>query len=156
MSGRIADIVKDPTDASVWYVGVASGGVWKTTNAATTWRPIFDDYDTYSVGSLALDPKNPQIVWVGTGENNSQRSVGWGDGLYKSLDGGESFTRVGLEHSEHIGKIVVDPRDSNIVWVASQGPLWAPGGDRGCIAPTTADRPGIWCSRSATTPVSAM
>ena len=95
MSGRIADIVKDPTDRSVWYVAVASGGVWKTTNAATTWQPIFDDYDSYSVGSLALDPTNPQIVWVGTGENNSQRSVGWGDGIYKSLDGGESFDKDG-------------------------------------------------------------
>jgi len=131
MSGRIADIVKDPTDASVWYVAVASGGVWKTTNAATTWRPIFDSHDTYSVGSLALDPVNPQIVWVGTGENNSQRSVGWGDGIYKSLDGGESFEKTGLEHSEHIGKIVIDPRNSDVVWVAAQGPLWAPGGDRG-------------------------
>jgi photosystem II stability/assembly factor-like uncharacterized protein len=131
MSGRIADIVKDPTDPSVWYVGVASGGVWKTTNAATTWTPIFDDYATYSVGSLALDPRNPQVVWVGTGENNSQRSVGWGDGIYKSRDGGETFERMGLQRSEHIGKIVVDPGDSNVVWVAAQGPLWSPGGDRG-------------------------
>ena len=136
MSGRIADIVKDPTDSSVWYVGVASGGVWKTTNAATTWKPIFDEYDTYSIGSLALDPKNPQVLWVGTGENNSQRSVGWGDGIYKSLDGGQSFARMGLEHSEHIGKIVVDPRDSNMVWVAAQGPLWAPGGERGLYRTT--------------------
>jgi photosystem II stability/assembly factor-like uncharacterized protein len=130
-SGRISDIVKDPSDQATWYVGVSSGGVWKTVNAGTTWEPIFDDYATYSVGALALDRSNPRVLWVGTGENNSQRSVGWGDGVYKSLDGGASFERIGLERSEHIGKIVIDPRDSDVVWVAAQGPLWAAGGDRG-------------------------
>ncbi len=130
-SGRIADIARDPTDRSVWYVAVASGGVWKTVNNATTWTPVFDDEASYSIGCVTVDPKNPQVVWVGTGENNSQRSVGWGDGVYKSLDGGESWTRMGLEASEHIGKIVLDPRDSDVVYVASQGPLWAPGGERG-------------------------
>ncbi len=130
-SGRIADIVKDPSDKATWYVAVASGGVWKTVNAGTTWEPIFDEYSTYSTGALALDPRNPQVLWVGTGENNSQRSVGWGDGVYKSLDGGATFKRVGLQRSEHIGEIVIDPRNSDVVWVAAQGPLWAPGGDRG-------------------------
>ena len=131
MSGRIADIAKDPTDESVWYVAVASGGVWKTRNNGTTWTPIFDDQPSYSIGTVVVDPTNPHVVWVGTGENNSQRSVGWGDGVYKSLDGGETWRRMGLERSEHIGKIVLDPRDSDIVWVAAQGPLWAPGGERG-------------------------
>jgi len=130
-SGRIADVVKDPSDRATWFVAAASGGVWKTVNAGTTWQPIFDDYGTYSIGCLALDPSNPSVVWVGTGENNSQRSVGWGDGVYKSLDGGESFINVGLERSEHIGKIVIDPTNTDVVWVAAQGPLWAPGGDRG-------------------------
>ena len=114
----------------------ASGGVWKTTNAGTSWTPIFDNYGSYSIGCVAVDPQNRHVVWVGTGENNSQRSVGYGDGVYKSLDGGASFTRVGLEQSEHIGKILIDPRDSNVVYVAAQGPLWAPGGDRGLYKTT--------------------
>ncbi len=130
-SGRIADITVDPTDHSVWYVGVSSGGVWKTANAGTTWRPIFDSYGSYSIGAIALDPSNHLTLWVGTGENNAQRSVGYGDGVYKSIDGGRSFTNMGLEHSEHIGMIRVDPDDPDIVYVAAQGPLWASGGDRG-------------------------
>jgi photosystem II stability/assembly factor-like uncharacterized protein len=130
-SGRIVDIAVHPTDHSTWYVAVASGGVFKTTNAGTTWTPIFDDQGSYSIGCVTIDRKNPLVVWVGTGENNSQRSVGYGDGVYKSTDGGVSWENVGLENSEHIGKIVIDPRDSNIVYVAAQGPLWTPGGDRG-------------------------
>ncbi|MGB6365224.1 MAG: glycosyl hydrolase, partial [Thermoanaerobaculia bacterium] len=136
MSGRIADIAKDPTDHSVWYVAVASGNVWKTVNNGTTWEPIFDDYGSYSIGCVTVDPKNPNVVWIGTGENNSQRSAGYGDGVYKSLDGGKSWERMGLESSEHIGKIVIDPRDSDVVYVAAQGPLWAPGGDRGLYKTT--------------------
>jgi photosystem II stability/assembly factor-like uncharacterized protein len=131
MSGRVIDIAVDPTDHSTWYVAVASGGVWKTENAGTTWRPIFDRYGSYSTGCVAVDPNDPMIVWVGTGENNSQRSVGYGDGVYKSVDGGQSFRNVGLKNSEHVGMIRIDPRDSDVVYVAAQGPLWAPGGDRG-------------------------
>jgi len=131
MSGRIGDIVKHPDDQSIWYVAVASGNVWKTTNNGTTWSPIFDTYGSYSMGCIALDPANPSVVWLGTGENASQRSAGYGDGVYKSLDAGRSWTRVGLERSEHIGKILIDPRDTDVVYVAAQGPLWAPGGDRG-------------------------
>ncbi len=130
-SGRIADIAVDPTDRSVWYVAVASGGVWKTLNSGTTWTSIFDDQPSYSIGTVTVDPANSNVIWVGTGENNSQRSVGWGDGVYKSLDAGKSWRRMGLEKSEHIGKIVLDPRSSRTVWVAAQGPLWASGGDRG-------------------------
>jgi photosystem II stability/assembly factor-like uncharacterized protein len=136
MSGRIGDIVVDPVDRSTWYVAACSGGVWKTTNAGVTWRPIFDNYGSYSIGCLALDPNDRFTVWVGTGENNSQRSVGFGDGLYKSTDGGLSFRKVGLENSEHIGKIVVHPDDSDTVFVASQGPLWKGGGDRGLYQTT--------------------
>src|SRR6185436_13113076 len=130
-SGRIADIAVHPTDRATWYVAVASGGVFKTTNGGTTFTPIFDGQGSYSIGCVAVDSKNPLVVWVGTGENNSQRSVGYGDGVYRSTDGGKNWEKVGLERSEHIAKIVIDPRDSRIVYVAAQGPLWAPGGDRG-------------------------
>ena len=131
MSGRVSDIAVDPVKRSTWYVVAASGGVWKTTNAGTTWSPIFDGYGSYSIGCVAVDPRNHLVVWVGSGENNSQRSVGYGDGLYKSIDGGASFSKVGLASSEHIAKVVIDPRNSLIVYVAAQGPLWKSGGDRG-------------------------
>ncbi len=131
MSGRIGDIAIDPVDRSIWYVVAASGGVWKTTNAGVTWDPIFDSYGSYSIGCIAIDPNDRFTIWVGTGENNSQRSVGYGDGLYKSVDGGATFRKVGLENSEHIGRIVIHPEDSNTVFVAAQGPLWKSGGDRG-------------------------
>jgi photosystem II stability/assembly factor-like uncharacterized protein len=135
-SGRISGFAVDPSNYSRYYVAVASGGVWKTTNAGTTWTPIFDNEASYSIGAIALDPKNPLTVWVGTGENNSQRSVAYGSGLYKSEDGGRSWRNVGLKTSEHIGRIVLDPKDSNIVYVASQGPLWGPGGERGLFKTT--------------------
>jgi photosystem II stability/assembly factor-like uncharacterized protein len=130
-SGRIVDIAVDPTDRSRYYVAAASGGVWKTTNAGTTWTPIFDNEGSYSIGVVVLDPKNPLTIWVGTGENNSQRSVSYGDGVYRSDDGGKTWKNMGLKTSEHIGRIVIDPRDSNTVFVAAQGPLWGPGGERG-------------------------
>ncbi|MFH2000139.1 MAG: glycosyl hydrolase, partial [Planctomycetota bacterium] len=142
MSGRIIDIAKDPGKKSLWYVAVASGGVWKTENTGTTWSPIFDSQGSYSIGCVTIDPLNPLCVWVGTGENNSQRSVGFGDGLYRSLDGGKTWEKKGLEASEHIGKILIDPRDSKVLYVAAQGPLWAPGGDRGLYKST--DRGDTW------------
>ncbi len=129
--GRIGDIVIHPRQPSIWYVAVASGGVWKTTNRGITWTPIFDQQGSYSIGCLAVDPHNPEIIWVGTGENQSQRSVGFGDGVYKSTDGGKTWQPMGLKHSEHIARILIDPRDSQTVYVASQGPLWASGGERG-------------------------
>jgi photosystem II stability/assembly factor-like uncharacterized protein len=130
-SGRVSDLAVHPEDSDTWYVTVASGGIWKTINAGTTWTPIFDNEGSYSIGCITLDPNDPEIIWVGTGENNSQRSVSYGDGVYKSIDGGTSWTNMGLEESEHIGRIVVDPRDSEVVYVAAQGPLWRAGGDRG-------------------------
>ncbi|HEX9943002.1 MAG TPA: glycosyl hydrolase [Thermoanaerobaculia bacterium] len=136
VGGRVVDVVVDPTAPNTWYVAAASGGVWKTINAGTTWAPIFEGQGSFSIGCLAIDPKNPLVVWVGTGENNSQRSVSYGDGVYKSTDGGKSWENVGLKKSEHIGKILIDPRDSNVVYVAAQGPLWAPGGDRGLYKTT--------------------
>ncbi len=136
MSGRIGDIAVHPDNKAHWYVAVSSGNVWETRNGGITFAPIFDDQGSYSIGCVHLDPTNPQIVWVGTGENNSQRSVSYGDGVYKSLDGGKSWQHMGLKESMHIGEIEVDPRDGDVVWVAAMGPLWGPGGDRGLYKST--------------------
>ncbi len=135
-SGRISDFAVNPADPSEYYVGVACGNVWKTTNSGTSFSPVFDRYGSYSIGPVVMDPNNHQLVWVGTGEYNSQRSVGFGDGVYKSEDGGQTFTNMGLKQSEHIGRILVDPRNSNVVYVAAQGPLWGPGGERGLYKTT--------------------
>lgn len=135
-SGRISDIAVNPCDHSIFYVAVASGNVFKTTNGGTTFEPIFDNQSVYSIGDIEIDPNNPHIIWVGTGENNSQRSVAWGDGIYKSTDGGKSWTHKGLKESEHIGKIIIDPNNSNTLYVAAQGPLWNAGGDRGLYKTT--------------------
>src|SRR5262249_29548524 len=148
-SGRVVGFAVHPNDRSTYYVAAACGGVWKTTNAGTTWTPIFDNEGSYSIGCVVLDPKNPNVVWVGTGENNSQRSVGYGDGVYRSEDGGKSWKNMGLKNSEHIGKIIIDPRDSNTVYVAAQGPLWSPGGDRGLFK-TTAGAASWKCVLSIT------
>ena len=135
-SGRIADIAVDPTNQNIWYVAAASGGVWKTVNHGTTFSPIFDVYGSYSIGCVTLAPSNSNTVWVGTGENNNQRSVEYGDGVYKSLDGGKTFKNMGLKTSEHIGKIIVHPTNENIIWVAAYGPVWSKGGDRGVYKST--------------------
>ena len=125
-SGRVTDFAVNPDNIHEFYVAVACGNVWKTTNSGTTWEPIFDSYGSFSIGCVTLDPGNHHVVYVGTGENNSQRSVSWGDGIYRSEDGGKSFTNIGLKKSEHIAKILIDPRDSRIIYVAAQGPLWDP------------------------------
>ncbi|MDZ7623651.1 MAG: hypothetical protein U5J96_04275 [Ignavibacteriaceae bacterium] len=111
-SGRITDFAVNPNNIHEYYVAVACGNVWKTTTSGTTWEPIFDTYGSHSIGCVTIDPKNTHVVYVGTGENNSQRSVSWGDGLYRSEDGGKSFKNIGLKKSEHIAKILIDPRDS--------------------------------------------
>jgi photosystem II stability/assembly factor-like uncharacterized protein len=136
MSGRISDIVIHPKKRQLWYVAVGSGGVWKTENAGTTWTPIFDSQASYSIGCITLDPSNPDTVWVGTGENVSGRHVGIGDGVYKSLNGGKTWTNTGLRQSDHIARILVDPRNSNVIYVAAEGPLWSSGGDRGLYKST--------------------
>ena len=135
-SGRVADLAINPLNPDEWYVAAASGGVWKTTNHGLTFEPLFDDQGSYSIGCITLDPSNSHTVWVGTGENNNQRSVAYGDGVYKSTDGGSSWTNVGLKASEHIGMIAVHPKNSNIVWVAAYGPLWSSGGERGIYKTT--------------------
>jgi photosystem II stability/assembly factor-like uncharacterized protein len=136
MSGRVSDIAVHPEDQSTWYVAVGSGNLWKTTNAGTTWESLFEDQGSYSIGCVTLDPSNPEVVWLGSGENVGGRHVGYGDGVYRSRDGGESWENMGLGDSEHIGMIRVDPRDSDTVYVAAQGPLWSRGGDRGLFKTT--------------------
>jgi photosystem II stability/assembly factor-like uncharacterized protein len=131
MSGRIADIAIHPNDYSTWYVAVGSGGVWKTRNAGTSWTPIFDDQPSYSIGCVSIDPNNPNIIWVGTGENVGGRHVGYGDGIYRSVDGGSRWKNMGLKESHHISRIIIHPQNSEIIWVAAQGSLWSKGGERG-------------------------
>jgi photosystem II stability/assembly factor-like uncharacterized protein len=140
--GRIADIAVHPRTPGTWYVAAGSGGVWKTSNAGLTWTPVFDDQASYSIGEVTLDPTNPEVVWVGTGENVSGRHVGWGDGVYRSRDAGRTWQRMGLSASQHIGRILVDPRNGNVVLVAAEGPLWSPGGERGVYR--TADGGSTW------------
>lgn len=136
MSGRISDIAVHPKNPSRWYIAVGSGGVWMTDNAGTTFTPVFDKYTSFSIGCLALDPSQPSTLWVGTGENVGGRHVGIGDGIYKSTDGGKSFLPMGLKSSEHISRIIVHPTNSQVVWVAAQGPLWSKGGERGIYKST--------------------
>ncbi len=129
-------IAVHPTNHAIIYVGSASGGVWKTVNGGASWQPLFDRQGSYSIGWVTLDPTNPNVVWVGTGEGDSQRSVSYGDGVYKSEDGGKTWKNMGLKESEHISRIAINPKDPNIVYVAAQGPLWGPGGDRGLYKTT--------------------
>jgi photosystem II stability/assembly factor-like uncharacterized protein len=135
-SGRISDFAVNLANPSEYYVASSSGGVWKTVNAGTTFEPVFDKEGSYSVGCVAIDPGNPNVVWVGTGENNNQRSVAYGDGIYKSEDGGANWRNMGLKTSEHIGSILTDPRNSDVIVVAAYGPLWRAGGDRGVYKTT--------------------
>ena len=131
LSGRISDIAIHPEDESTWYVTAASGGVWKTENAGNTWNPIFDKQASYSIGCVAIDPSNNSTIWIGTGENVGGRHMGYGDGIYKSSDAGKTWKNMGLKSSEHISEIIVHPSDSDVIWVAVQGPLWSKGGERG-------------------------
>ena len=131
MSGRISDLAIDPTNENIWYVAVASGGVWKTINAGTTFFPIFDKQAVFATGCVTIDPNNPYVIWVGTGENVGGRHISFGDGVYRSEDGGNTWTNMGLKNSEHISKISIHPDNSDVIIVASQGPLWNKGGDRG-------------------------
>lgn len=136
MSGRIADIAIHPSDRNIWYIGVGSGGVWKTINAGTTWTPVFDKQKVYSIGSVTIDPNNPEVIWVGTGENTGGRHSSFGDGIYRSQDGGKNWQNMGLKKSEHISTVIIHPEDSNTLWVAAQGPLWSSGGERGLYKTT--------------------
>ena len=147
-SGRVVDFAVPEGPKSqigerlgeLFYVASASGGVWKTTNGGTTWESVFDHQGSASIGDIAVAPSNPDIVWVGTGENNNQRSSSWGDGVYKSENAGKTWTNMGLRKSEHIGRIVVHPTNPQIVFVAATGPLWGAGGDRGLFRTTDGGR----------------
>jgi photosystem II stability/assembly factor-like uncharacterized protein len=135
-SGRVVAIAVHPEDSNHYFVAAASGGVWKTTNNGISWTPIFESQGSYSIGTITIDPKNPSVIWVGTGENNNQRSVSYGDGIYKSEDGGRTWRNMGLRKSEHIARILIDPRDSSVIYAAVPGPLWKGGGDRGLYKST--------------------
>ena len=135
-SGRIADFAVNPANHSEWYVGVASGHVWKTMNNGTTFEPVFDNYGSYSIGIVVMDPNHSNVVWIGTGENNHQRALGYGDGVYKTTDAGKTWKNMGLKESRQIGGIVIDPKNSDIVYVAAEGSVWGPGGERGLYKTT--------------------
>jgi len=130
-SGRISDIAVNPNNIFEYYVATSAGGVWKTINSGIDYTPVFDNEGSYSIGCVSIDPNNSNVIWVGSGENNNQRSVSYGDGVYKSIDGGDTWKNMGLKSSEHIGKIIIDPNNSNVIYVAAIGPLWSKGGERG-------------------------
>ncbi len=136
MSGRISDIAIDPNNENIWYVAVSSGGTWKTENAGTTWQPLTDNQPFFATGCITIDPNNSASIWLGTGENVAGRHIGIGHGIYHSLDGGKSWKDMGLKKSEHLSKIIIHPDNSDIIWVASQGPLWSSGGERGLFKST--------------------
>jgi photosystem II stability/assembly factor-like uncharacterized protein len=143
-SGRVVDIAvpegASNASAATFYVASASGGLWKTINSGTTFEPVFDRESTVSIGDVAVAPSNPDIVWVGTGEANNQRSSSWGDGLYKSVNGGKTWASMGLKNTQHIGRIVVHPKNPDVVYVAALGPLWGPGRERGLFKTTDGGR----------------
>ncbi|HKV39348.1 MAG TPA: hypothetical protein VJX67_09050, partial [Blastocatellia bacterium] len=126
MGGRIDDFAVVESNPSTIYVGAATGGIWKTTNNGVTWHPIFDDQGTGSIGDIAIAPSNPNIVWVGSGEANNRQSSSWGDGVYRSLDAGKTWGNMGLKDTQAIGRVVIDPHDPDVVYVAAGGHLWGP------------------------------
>src|SRR5438132_5828559 len=136
MGGRIDDIACVDGNSYICYIGAATGGVWKTTNNGTTFTPIFDTYSTASIGDIAIAPSNPDIIWVGTGEANNRQSASFGDGIYKSTDAGKTFTKMGLADSQTIARIVIDPKDPNVVYVAVLGHLFGPNKERGVYKTT--------------------
>jgi photosystem II stability/assembly factor-like uncharacterized protein len=136
MGGRTADIESVAGNANIVYVATASGGLWKTTNAGVTWKPIFERQGTFSLGDIALAPSNPDVVWVGTGESNVRNSVSFGDGVYKSTDGGKNWQHMGLKDSEHISAIVINPQNPDIVYVGALGHAFAPNEERGVFMTT--------------------
>ena len=136
MSGRIADVAVYEPNSNIWYVGTAHGGIWKTVNNGTTFEAQFQDQGLMSIGDIAVSQSNPDLVYVGTGESNNRQSTSWGDGVYKSTDGGKTYTNIGLKTSRHINRVVIDPRNNDVVWVAAIGPLFGPGGERGIFKTT--------------------
>ncbi len=142
MSGRITDLAVYESNPAIFYVGTAHGGVWKTTNAGTTFEPQFQDQGLISIGDITVSQNNPDLVWVGSGESNNRQSTSWGDGVYKSVDGGKTWVNMGLRTSRFINRIVIDPRNTDVVLVAATGSLFGPGGERGIYK--TADAGKTW------------
>jgi photosystem II stability/assembly factor-like uncharacterized protein len=136
MGGRVDDVAVVESDPRVIYIGSAAGGLFKTTNGGQSWQSLFDDLPNSSIGDIAIAPSNPAIVYVGTGEANNRQSSSWGDGVYKSMDAGATWTHLGLKETHHIGRIVVNPADPNIVFVAAIGDLWGPNPERGVYMST--------------------
>ena len=135
-SGRIARFAVHPEDTRIIYAASASGGLWKTVNAGTTWESTFNGQPTISMGDVALTPGNPDIVWVGTGEQNNVRSSQFGNGVYRSNDAGQTWRHMGLAGSRHVGRILIHPDNPDIVYVAALGSLWGPNDDRGLYRTT--------------------
>jgi len=152
MSGRIADLAVYEANPAIYYVGTAHGGVWKTTNNGTTFEAQFQNQGLMSVGDVTVSQSNPDLVWVGSGESNNRQSTSWGDGVYKSTNGGEELYEHGAQNLRFINRIVIDPRNNEVVLVAATGNLWGPGASAGSTRPPTAGRRGSKCSRSTTTP----
>ncbi|UCE21404.1 MAG: hypothetical protein JSV46_04045, partial [Candidatus Aminicenantes bacterium] len=142
MGGRIDDFAVVESNPKIIYVGTASGGVWKTTNNGVTWEPVFDDQVTSTIGDVTVSPSNPDIVWAGTGEPNNRQSSSWGNGVYKSIDGGKTWKNMGLQDTHHIGRIAIHPRNPDIVYVAALGHLWGPNKERGLFK--TSDGGKTW------------
>ena len=136
MGGRVDDFAVVESNPTIVYAGLASGGVWKTVNGGTTWTPLFDNQPLASIGDITIAPSDPDTVWVGTGEANNRQSSSWGNGVYKSTDGGRTWKHMGLKDTHHIGRIAIHPRDPNIVYVAALGRLWGPNEERGLFKTT--------------------
>jgi len=136
MGGRVSSIAVYEKEPRIFYVGVASGGLWKTENGGITFAPVFQKESSVALGAVTVCQSDPDLVWVGTGEQNSRNSTSWGDGVYKSIDGGKTWTNMGLKDSKHIGKIVLDPKNPNTVYVAAMGHLWGPNDERGVFKST--------------------
>lgn len=136
MGGRVDDLAVLESRPSVFYAGFATGGLWKTVNNGTTWEPVFDNESVVSIGAVAISPASAALVWVGTGENNNRQSSSWGGGVYKSTDAGRTWKNMGLVESRHVGRILIDPVDNDVVYVAAMGHLWGPNRERGVYKTT--------------------
>ncbi len=145
--GRVRDIAVNPDDHSIYFIGVGDGSLWKTTNNGNTFTPVFDNQGAYAIGAVRIDPNNTNVIWVGTGESSNHNNSGYGDGVYKSEDGGKSWENMGLKESEHIGGMAINPENSNIVFAAAMGPLRREGGDRGIFRTKDGGKTWRMCSR---------
>ena len=140
MGGRVSDIAIDPRNPFVFYVGLGHGGVFKTNDNGVTFQPIFDKQPMLSIGAVAIAPSDSDVIWVGTGEANDRNSSDWGNGVYRSTDGGETWQNVGIKDSRTIARVVVDPKKAEVAYVAAMGDLWKDGGERGLFKTTDAGK----------------